>query len=80
MTLADTATFADYVNLAASGDGHVNAAIKWFQFNGNTYVVEDVSTSSSFVDGTDVVVKLSGLVDLSHGSLYGTDGNVLLIA
>ena len=37
----------------------------WFQFGGDTYVVTDVSTATSFVNGTDMVVKLTGLVDLS---------------
>jgi S-layer protein len=80
LTLADTATFADYVDLAAAGDGSTNGAIKWFQFSGNTYVVEDVSASAFFVDGGDYVVKMTGLVDLSNGSLYGASGNIVLIA
>jgi S-layer protein len=72
LTLGDTAVFQDYANLAASGDGSAAGAIKWFQFGGNTYVVEDLSASASFVNGTDLIIKLTGLVDLSTATGAGT--------
>ena len=62
-------TLANYANAAAAGDGSTNGIIKWFQFDGNTYVVQDVSFSSSFVDGADILVKLTGLIDLSNSAL-----------
>ncbi|WP_062234896.1 beta strand repeat-containing protein [Aureimonas sp. N4] len=64
VTLANTAVFQDYVNAAASGTsgGH---QVSWFQYGGDTYVVEDNSTATSFVNGADTVVKLTGLHDLS---------------
>jgi S-layer protein len=65
ITLGETAVFQDYANLAAAGDGANNAVIRWFQFGGNTYVVQDLSTDSTFKSGTDIIVKLTGLVDLS---------------
>jgi S-layer protein len=69
LTLGSTAVFQDYANLAAAGDGSVNGAISWFQFtDGNTYVVMDRSAGASFNNGTDLIVKLAGLVDLSAAS------------
>jgi S-layer protein len=79
LSLGDTAVFQDFANLAAAGTGAVNGAISWFQFAGNTYIVEDLSAGASFVNGVDVVVKLTGLVDLSSASL-NIDGPTLLIA
>jgi S-layer protein len=78
LALADTASFSDFLNLAAAGDGSTNGAISFFYFGGNTYVVEDLSATATFVEGTDVVVRLSGIVDLSNSTLQGTDGNILL--
>lgn len=77
VTLATGATesLAAYANAAAAGDGNTNGAIKWFQFGGDTYVVEDQSTGATFVDGTDVLVKLTGLIDLSNASFSGADAS-----
>lgn len=66
VTLASTAVYQDFLNEAAKGDGHTNGIIAWFQFGGDTYVVEDKSAATSFVNGTDIVVKLTGLVDLTN--------------
>lgn len=67
LTLGATAVFQDFVNLAAVGDGSTNGVISWFQFNGDTYVVEDRSSGASFLNGVDIVVKLTGLIDLTTG-------------
>jgi S-layer protein len=80
LVLGDTAVFQDYANLAAQGDGSTNGILSWFQFSGNTYIVEDMSGGSSFVNGADIVVKLTGLVDLSSASINTTGGATLLIA
>ena len=67
ITLGSTAVFQDYLNQAAlSATGDVNGVISWFQFSGNTYVVEDVSAGTSFVNGADSVVQLTGLVNLAN--------------
>lgn len=63
-----TALFGGTVNaldLAATANGGVNAAITWFQYAGDTYVVQDLSTSMTAFTANDIVVKLTGLVDLS---------------
>lgn len=78
ITLAATATFADYLNQAAAGDGSANAAISWFQFNGDTYVVNDRSAGATFTASADIVVKVSGLQDLSSSLLVGANGNQLV--
>jgi S-layer protein len=72
ITLAGTAVYQDYLNQAASGNGDANGRIGWFQFGGDTFVVQDLSAGTSFVNGTDIVVKLTGLVDLSTATGGGT--------
>lgn len=66
VTLGATAVYQDFLNEAAKGDGSTHGAIAWFQFGGDTYVVEDKSLATSFVNNTDIVVKLTGLVDLTN--------------
>ncbi|MDP2903738.1 MAG: Ig-like domain-containing protein [Methylovulum sp.] len=78
LSLGSTAVFQDYLNFAAAGNGSVNAAISWFQFSGNTYAVEDLSAGASFVNGTDLVVSLTGLVDLSTATGAGTNALTLV--
>lgn len=69
------------LDLAAAGDGSTNGIIKWFQYDGNTYIVEDMSAASTFTATTDIAVKLTGLVDLSSiNALSGTNGNELVFA
>jgi S-layer protein len=86
VALADTAAFQDYANaaIAATGDG----AVSWFQFAGNTYVVENVDVDNNpttadagevtFTNGQDIVVRITGLVDLST-SAFNTTQNALLV-
>lgn len=47
--------------------GNVNAQISWFQYGGNTYIVENQTAAAVVTDAnaTDLVVKLAGLIDLS---------------
>lgn len=78
ITLAGTAVFQDFIDSATSGDGSTNGAIKWFQFGGNTYIVEDVSVGATFTNGADIVVQLNGLIDLSTATGAGT--NVITLA
>lgn len=67
------------LDLAATADGSTNAQIKWFQYGGDTYVVEDLSAANTFAT-SDLVVKITGLVDLSTATLGGTNGNELTLA
>lgn len=83
VTLAGTAVFQDYANavIQAGGNAATNGYIGWFQFGGDTYIVESMHDGSgvnaSFVNGTDLVVKLTGLVDLSTATITG---NSVLLA
>lgn len=70
-------TLAGALDLAAAGDGSTNGLIKWFQFDGNTYVVEDM-TAGAFA-ATDIAVKLVGTLDLSNATLDAT-ANTLTFA
>jgi S-layer protein len=69
ITLAPTAAFADYLNAAATTTTTQNSAglnnFAWFQFAGNTYIVDDLSATGGFVNGTDTVVQLTGLVTVN---------------
>jgi S-layer protein len=64
ISLASTAAFADYLNAAASTSTSATVSnFAWFQYGGNTYIVDDMSlTTGAFVNGTDSVVQLTGLV------------------
>lgn len=70
------ATFAERADAAAAGSSAGQLA--WFTFGSDTYVVNDLSSSTSFVSGVDQIVKLSGTLDLSS-AILNADG-VLSIA
>ncbi len=85
VVLANTAVFQDYANaaIAASSDGEVS----WFQFAGDTYIIENVAIGGqlipdnevTFTNGSDIIVKITGLVDLSTAS-FSASADTLLIA
>lgn len=78
VTLADTAVFQDYANAAITGSD--DGDVVWFQYNGNTYVIENVSNDASqFVNNTDVIVKVAGLVDLSTASFSASNDTLLVL-
>lgn len=64
-------TLADYLNACAADDAGTFTVIKWFQFEGNTYIVHDTSAMGTFQDGADTVIKLSGQLDLSSATVAG---------
>ncbi|MBS1187376.1 MAG: hypothetical protein H6R04_1394 [Burkholderiaceae bacterium] len=67
IALAATAAFADYLQAAAAGT--TAGEITWFQYGGDTYIVNDVSADAVFVNGADQIVKLTGLVDLADSAV-----------
>ncbi|MBC2704943.1 hypothetical protein [Desulfobacula sp.] len=71
--LAGVAVFQDYLDAAAAGNGSVNANYAWFQFDGNTYIVEDSSIEATFQSGGDSVVELAGIFDLTDSMIAGTN-------
>lgn len=76
--LGATAGFQDFANAAMTSLGLGQAG--WFQFGGDTYIVADMGTDSTtaFVNGTDYIVKLTGLVDLSTASFNNTYDSISL--
>jgi S-layer protein len=70
IVLAGTAAFADYLGAAAAGSAD---RIVWFQYGGDTYLVHDRDGGAVFLNGTDQVVRLVGLVDLSSATIGNND-------
>lgn len=68
-------------DLAVTADGSTNNQISWFQYGGNTYVVNHTGASND-LDTSDVIVKLTGLVDLSTATFAegGTAASTLTFA
>ena len=75
LVLAGTATFLDYVTLAVAGNGGTNGITSWFNYGGNTYLVQD-NAAGATASATDVIVELSGTVELKNSTIAG---NVLTI-
>lgn len=78
LVLANGASFHDYADgiIAAAGNAASNGAIGWFQFGGDTFVVEsrhNNSVTTGFVGGTDVIVRLVGNLDLTHASFASSE-------
>jgi S-layer protein len=70
IVLGATAVFQDYANEAAkAGTPH---AVSWFQWAGDTYLVQDNDAATSFLNGTDAIVKIVGTaVNFSFNSEAG---------
>lgn len=62
----------DYQTFLNAAAGKGAGVVSWFQFGGDTYIVEDVDTGGAFLAGTDHVVKIVGLVDLSNSVIDQT--------
>ncbi|MCY1708961.1 DUF4214 domain-containing protein [Pannonibacter sp. SL95] len=70
-------TFQKLLDTAAAGDV---GRVTWFQFEGNTYIVQDLSRHTiGFNPEADQLVKLTGLVDLSTATLSGGSAHLLTI-
>lgn len=67
--LAAATTLTAALNLLSTGNGAVNAAVGWGVWGGDTYVVVDVSAGATFVDSTDIVIKLTGVTNLAAADL-----------
>lgn len=66
VNVAAATTLATALDLAAAGT--TAGVATWFQFGGNTYVVDDLSAATTLT-ATDIVVKLTGTLDLSTSTL-----------
>lgn len=69
--LSGAASVSAALDLLAAGNGSVNSAVKWGNFGGNTYVVEDNTAGAAFA-ATDYAVKLVGTLDLSTSTFAAT--------
>ncbi len=76
VTLGATAVFQDYANAAINALGANDAG--WFQYGGDTYVVADIGNTTAFVNGTDLIVKIAGLVDLTNASYNASYDTIAL--
>jgi len=76
VTSTGTAVFQ---NLADKAVATTDAGqLAWFQFGGNTYIVENVSdNATSFDEAQDRIVQIVGNVDLSKSSLSETNHTLL---
>jgi S-layer protein len=70
--------FQDYANAAIANTTQNQVA--WFQYGGDTYVVEHNSANgaTSFANATDIIVKVAGQVDLT-GAAFSTTTHALSI-
>ena len=76
ITLGADSTFLQYVTAAAHGNGSSNSRVSWFEYGEDTYVYVDNSISPLYNPFTDVIIKLSGVVDLSTSTMFN---NVLTV-
>jgi S-layer protein len=79
LTLASTAVFQDYANAAVNQFGIDVDDAAWFQFGGNTFVVQsggNHGTTADFQAGQDSIIQITGVVDLSTASYNQTDGTL----
>jgi len=85
VTLISESTFTEYVAAAmkvASVNASVAYGIAWFQFTSgsttNTFIVQNKATDNAFNDGTDIIVRLTGAVDLTASSFNEVGQGTLL--
>lgn len=81
VVLIAEATFDNYVTEAAKAADLVSGGthgVAWFQFGGNTFVVQDVNGDAAFTNSADIIVKLTGTVDLSASSFNEVGEGTLL--
>jgi len=69
--LSAAASVGAALDLLAAGAGNMNGIVKWGNYGGNTYLVNDNGAGATFA-ATDIMVKLIGTLDLST-STYATD-------
>jgi S-layer protein len=67
------ANLGSALDLAAATNVTANdAKVVWFQYGGNTYIVEDLGSATTLAS-TDVVVKLVGTIDLATGAASSSE-------
>lgn len=69
------AVFQDYLDAATAGNA--TTSVSWFQFGGNTYLVQDIAAGATFTNGTDNVVEITGLKDFSKSVMTASTDLVI---
>jgi S-layer protein len=78
--LDSTAVFQDFANAAIASITSDND-LAWFQFAGNTYIVQEKNTGTNadvFTNNEDFIVKITGTIDLSTASFNLTSHTLQL--
>ncbi|WP_187759138.1 hypothetical protein, partial [Campylobacter fetus] len=67
--IKDTSSFSDILDLAAAGsNAETNAILKYFHFDGDTYIVADNKNATTFQDTEDTLIKLAGIHELTSNA------------
>ncbi|KAA8730854.1 surface layer protein SapA12 [Campylobacter fetus subsp. fetus] len=67
--IKDTSSFSDILDLAAAGsNAETNAILKYFHFDGDTYIVADNKNATTFQDTGDTLIKLAGIHELTSNA------------
>ncbi|WKW17805.1 hypothetical protein [Campylobacter fetus] len=67
--IKDTSSFSDILDLAAAGsNAETNAILKYFHFDGDTYIVADNKNATTFEDTGDTLIKLAGIHELTSNA------------
>lgn len=74
LVLSSGAILQDYLNAAATGTDTTHSQLKWFHYQGQTFIVEDNSTSTNFVSGNDAMILLVGQLDLTSAVISTVNG------
>jgi Ca2+-binding RTX toxin-like protein len=62
-------TLEENIDLLCAADSSTDSSISWFQHDGYTYILQDISAASTFTDGSDIIVSLQGIVDITDINL-----------
>jgi|GEM_PF-918858 len=74
-----SATFADYVSVAV--EGAATGDVSYFTFAGDTFLVQDVNADTTgAIMADDIIVKLTGVVDLSGLDVTAAGATTVAIA
>lgn len=66
--VSGAANLAGAIDLAAaSTTAGANGVVRYFNWEGNSYVVFDAANAATFTNGTDSVIKVAGVTDLASG-------------
>lgn len=82
VNVATATSLANALDIAAGQAGAVaagNGVVEWFQYGGNTYLVDAIggagahtgTAATDALQATDIVVKLTGLANLTRDSFGG---------